>query len=233
MLRQLHADLHAARDPAKAAFFPRFFRTGKGEYGEGDVFLGVTVPRMRAVAKAHRDLGLQDIERLLADPIHERRLTGLFILVSRYERGDDATKKETVAFYLDHLAGVNNWDLVDATAYKILGDWLLRTNNDAQMDQMTASANLWERRIAIVATLAFIRAGRLEPTFRMSTRLISDKYDLLHKAVGWMLREAGKRDASALRRYLDTHAARLPRTALRYALERLPNKDRRHYMALR
>ena len=224
-------DLRALAAPAKAAFFPRFFKTGKGQYGEGDIFIGVTVPNVRTVAKKHRDLRLTDIEKLLADPIHEVRLCALLILVSQYERGEEKQKKQIVDFYLSHRKHVNNWDLVDASCYKILGDWLVRKDDPSKLKILAKSTDLWTQRIAMVSTLAFIRAGQSQPTMDIATILLDHQHDLIHKAAGWMLREMGKKDEQSLRRFLDSYAAVMPRTMLRYALEKLDPVRRAVYMA--
>jgi 3-methyladenine DNA glycosylase AlkD len=233
MLTALKRDLAAKADKEKAAFFPRFFKAGKGEYAEGDVFIGVTVPDVRMIAKAYRDLPLTDIEALLADKIHERRLAALEILVMRFERGDDAAREEAVRFYLFHLDRVNNWDLVDGSAPYLLGEWLADGNGDeALLDTMARSTHLWTQRVAIVSTYAFIKRGTLQPTFRIATILLRHPHDLIHKAVGWMLREAGKKDRSALETFLDKHAATMPRTMLRYALEKFEPAARVWYMGM-
>lgn len=237
MLASLKRDLQAKANKEKAAFFPRFFKAGKGEYAEGDVFIGVTVPDIRAVAKAYRDLPFSDIEILLADKIHERRYVALEILVMQFERGDTKQRAAVTKFYLSHLGGVNNWDLVDTSAPYILGEWLLETGDDTLLDTLAASSNLWEQRIAIVATYAFIRAAgihesRLQPTFRIAKTLLHHKHDLIHKAVGWMLREAGKKDRPALEKFLTKHASTMPRTALRYAIEKFEPATRARYMAM-
>ncbi len=222
-------ELKLLADPDKAAFFPRFFKTGPGQYGEGDVFMGVTVPNMRVVAKQFRDLPLKEIETLLDDEVHELRLTGLLILVWQFERGDEARRKIIVKFYLSHLKRVNNWDLVDSSASYILGASLIGKDT-AVLDRMAVSKHLWTQRVAIVATHAFIRKGELSHTFRISKILLSHKHDLIHKAVGWMLREAGKRDEKALRTFLDKHRSSMPRTALRYAIERFDEPVRKRYL---
>lgn len=219
----------AKRDPIKAAFFPRFFKAGKGEYAEGDKFLGVTVPEQRLIAKKFRDLPLKSIESLLKDRYHEVRLTALLILTMQYDKADQKAKKEIVDFYLSHLNFINNWDLVDASAYRIVGDWLIERDRSI-LYRFAKSSHLWTRRISIVSTYAFIRRGDLGDTFKIAEALLKDKHDLMHKAVGWMLREAGKRDQHALHLFLKEHRARMPRTMLRYAIERFPEATRRQYL---
>jgi 3-methyladenine DNA glycosylase AlkD len=221
-------------DPEKAAFFPRFFKTGPGEYGEGDRFLGVTVPNMRKVAKTYGDLTLDEIGQLLDSPWHEERFTGLAILVAQYQKGDDGAKQRAYDFYMAHTARVNNWDLVDSTAEFIVGPYL--DGRPEQMDalrRLAASELVWERRIAMLATFAYIKQGRADEALQIIDLLIDDQHDLMRKAVGWMLREIGKRvDRQLLLEYLDRHAATMPRTTLRYALEHLDEAQKRHYMGL-
>ncbi len=221
--------LKALADSKKAAFFPRFFKAGKGEYAEGDRFLGVTVPLIRRVAKEHKALSRSGIVELLESPLHEVRLAGLEILVMQFEHADRAEQHRIVDLYLSRLDRVNNWDLVDGSAPYILGEWLIGT--DARtLDELAASTHLWTQRVAIVSTWAFIRRGDLKPTFRIARALLGHPHDLIHKAVGWMLREAGKKDTAALRKFLDEHAATMPRTALRYAIERFDAALRRKYL---
>lgn len=225
-------DLRSYADAEKATFFPRFFKTGKGEYGEGDRFIGVTVPHIRFVAKVHPELSLRDLSTLLKSPIHEDRLLALIILTRQFAKGDEACRREIYRFYLDHTDRINNWDLVDLSAHKIVGAYL-DGKNDKALDTLAKSKNLWERRIAIISTFHFLYKGDCSKTFRIADFLLSDTHDLIHKAVGWMLREAGKRCShTELERYLDRHAPRMPRTMLRYAIERLPAGKKRKYMAV-
>jgi 3-methyladenine DNA glycosylase AlkD len=211
-----------------------FFKTGKGEYGEGDRFWGVTVPEERIIAKANRDLKFTEIEKLLKHPFHEARLTGLFILVYKYEKTDDKPKKKIYNFYIRNLKAVNNWDLVDTTAPQIIGDYLERNKKEKKiLYKLSESKNLWERRIAIVSTWYFIRKNDFTDTLKISEKLLKDKEDLIHKAVGWMLREVGKRNEKTLLKFLDKHVKRMPRTALRYSLERLSENKRKYYMSVK
>jgi 3-methyladenine DNA glycosylase AlkD len=227
----VRADLARAADPGRAKVLAGFFKTGPGQYAEGDVFLGLRVGDQRAVARKYRDLPPGEIERLLHTRIHEERLTALIILVDQYERGDAKAKAACVRLYLANLRWVNNWDLVDSSAHQILGDHLL-TRDRRRLLRLARSKVLWERRVAMVATYAFIVAGDAEPTFEIARLLLSDEHDLIHKAAGWMLREVGKRvSADRLRAFLDEHAADLPRTALRYAIERFPESERRAWLA--
>ena len=228
-LAHLQKELAQASDQERARNLAWFFKTGKGEYGEGDVFCGITVPVMRKIAKRHLYLKLSDIKKLLGSPIHEHRSVGLEILVFQYEAGDAATKDKLFYFYLKNTSYVNNWDLVDASAPYIVGEQLLSKSRES-LYQLARSSNLWERRIAIVATLALIRNDQLKDTFAISKLLLNDRHDLIHKAVGWMLRETGKRSTSALLNFLEENYAALPRTALRYAIERLPEAQRKRIL---
>lgn len=223
-------------NPEKAAFFPYFFKTGKGEYGEGDQFLGITVPEQRHIAKKYITLArLEDIAALLESPIHEHRLTALLILVGKYMKGSEEEKTELFHFYLAHTKGVNNWDLVDSSARIIVGEYLLGHSSDPQKTpalllEMCTSPVLWERRIAIIATFAWIKKGVVHPTFDIVLQLLQDPHDLIHKACGWMLREAGKKDREALIDFLVLHKKSMPRTMLRYAIERMDQETKKEMM---
>ena len=222
-------DIRAAANPAKAKVLAGFFKTGRGHYGEGDRFLGLTVPVSRAIARRHAGLALRDIEQFLHSKIHEERLIGLLVLVHRFRLGDDAARKAVYDFYLRHAERADNWDLVDLSADKIVGTWLPDRPKDVLLT-FAKSPNLWRRRIAIVSTFAFIRAGRLDDTFRIADVLLKDSHDLIHKATGWMLREAGKRDKAALVAYLAPRYKAMPRTMLRYAIEKFPEPERKRYL---
>ena len=197
-----------------------FFKTGKGEYGAGDVFIGVSVPDLRRVAKMFSDLTLSEIKKLLQSKIHEERLFALIILTEQFPRSDEKKKKEIYKFYLASTKWVNNWDLVDTSAYKIVGEYLMDKNR-AVLVKLANSKNIWERRIAIVSTFQFIRRGQFDDTLNIATILLTDTHDLIHKAVGWMLREVGKKDTVVLEDFLIKHYKTMPRTMLRYAIERL------------
>lgn len=216
---------------SRAEISQRFFKTGKGQYGEGDVFIGVTVPDVRIVAKQYKDLSLEHIEKLLKSKIHEDRLLALLILVEQFKKGTEAQQKSIARFYLAQLDRVNNWDLVDLSADKILGAWLYERSR-TPLYKLVRSKNLWERRVAIISTFYFIRHHDFKDTLRLAEMLLNDQHDLMHKAVGWMLREVGKRDEAVLLKFLDKHAIVMPRTALRYALERLPEAHRKYYLKL-
>ena len=198
----------------------RFYKTGKGDYAEGDQFLGVRVPEIRKVAKRFSELGLEEIEQLMQSPFNEERFCALCILVERYQKGDAQEKDLVFRFYLAHLTYVNNWNLVDASAHLIVGAHLFRRDR-GRLISMAKSEDLWERRVAIVATWYFIRKNDLDWTFTLAKLLMDDDHDLIQKATGWMLREAGKKDEAMLIKYLDQYAECIPRTMLRYATERL------------
>lgn len=234
-VKDLMRELKASGDAQKGLFLQRFFKTGPGQYAAGDVFLGLTVPQQRQIAKKYRDLPLASLQELLDSPIHEFRLSALFIMVWRYEQAADLREKKKIAdFYYKNRRQVNNWDLVDLSAPNIFGDYLLVTNQGmGRLIKMTASKDLWERRIAMLSTFAFIKAGRTEETFTIAKHLMGDRHDLIHKAVGWMLREAGKRVSEGeLGCFLDEHALQMPRTMLRYAIERFTPERRRYYLKL-
>ncbi len=228
--RNLARDLAQAADPQRAANLAWFFKTGKGQYGEGDRFLGIPVPIQRKIALRYANLPLTDIARLLASALHEHRFAALEILVAQYERATDEARDEIFAFYLQQAHRVNNWDLVDTSAPYIVGEHL-KTRSRSLLDELASSENLWERRIAIVSTLAFLKHGEIEDTFRIAGKLLSDKHDLIHKAVGWALRETGKVSRPALVAFLRKHYRKIPRTALRYAIEHFPPERRKLILA--
>ena len=206
-----------------------FFKTGKGEYGEGDKFLGIKVPQIREIAKANKDLTFEEIQKALKSKFHEERLCALLILVERNSKSNEKTREETVKFYLDNIKYINNWDLVDLTAPKILGKHLLNRNRKI-LFEFAKSENLWERRISILATFWFIREKQYRDSLKIAKMLLNDEHDLIHKAVGWMLRELGKRDLETEEEFLKKHYKKMPRTMLRYAIEKFPEKKRLAYL---
>lgn len=216
-------------DPQKAEREQYFFKTQAGGYGAGDRFIGLSVPAVRAVAKDFKDLSMAEVRKLLTSPIHEHRQAALIIITNRAKRADQAGKKRLYDFYMAHTNRINNWDLVDISCRDVVGGYLIDKSRQP-LYELARSENIWERRIAIVSTWAFIRQRDLADTFKISEMLMTDKHDLIHKAVGWMLREAGKRDRPALLGFLDKHAHELPRTALRYSIEHLPLAQKLHYM---
>ena len=230
--RQVTKDLNEASDKAKSVTLARFFKTGPGEYGEGDRFFCVSVPKQRIIAKKYQDLPFSEVKKLLISPWHEHRLTGLLILAYRFSVSEMAQKREIFDFYLVHTERINNWDLVDVTAPGIVGEYLVESGSDSGLlRRLAKSQSLWERRIAIVSTFAWIRRGKYQECFEIAEILLHDSHDLIQKAVGWMLREVGKRcGTESLRDFLDRHACEMPRTMLRYAIERFPENVRQAYL---
>ena len=229
MLNNLKKDLARFGNPKNAKILSGFFKTGRGQYGYGDVFLGVKVPETRIVAKKFNELNLKDLKKLLSSKIHEERLCALLILVEQYKKSDSKNKKVIVDFYLQNTQKVNNWDLVDLSADNILGNYLIDKDKSV-LYELVKSQNLWERRISIVSTFAFIRNNKFDDTIKISEILLNDKHDLIQKAVGWMLREIGKRDKNVLIKFLNKNYKKMPRTMLRYAIERLDKKRKESYM---
>ncbi len=242
MYKNISQELNKLKNPAKAKILQRFFKTGKGEYGEGDIFLGIVVPKQRKVVKKYfKQVSLNDVQKLLNSKIHEYRLVGVLILVEKFkkcchpERSDGIpSKKDIFNFYLKNTSKINNWDLVDLSAPNIVGRYLLNNKNNIKiLYKLAKSKNLWERRIAVLATFAFIKENKFADTIKIAEILLSDKHDLIHKAVGWMLRETGKRDERELINFLNKHTLKMPRTMLRYSIERLPEKLRKYYLNLK
>lgn len=228
MLLELRSELQALSDPAKAKVLQRYFKTAPGEYGEGDVFMGIAVPQLRAISKKYKELSLPDIRILLYSKVHEERLVALLILVMKYNNEQD--KESLVQFYFDNIRQVNNWDLVDLSASNIIGLHLLQKKDRSLLYKLAASDNLWEKRTAILATHSFIRSNDFEDTIRICRILLHDDSDLIQKAVGWTLREVGKRSMSLEEEFLKRHYKKMKRTALRYAIERFPETKRRAYL---
>lgn len=225
-------EIKKSSDAERAGNLTRFFKTGKGEYGEGDVFLGITVPTLRLISKKYQNLELRDLQKLLDSKIHEHRLSALMILRFKYSAFDKASadkQKSIVKFYLKNTKKINNWDLVDLSCHYILGNWLLDKDRKI-LYELAKSKNLWEKRIAIIATFAFIHENQFDDTLKISSILINDKHDLIHKAVGWALREVGKKEKKTEINYLDKHYKTMPRTMLRYAIERFSDNERKHYL---
>lgn len=216
--------------PANVEILQRFFKTGPGQYAAGDRFIGVKLPNLRVVCRECRDVPMASVRTLLRSDIHEERLLALLVLVDAFKCADEAGKRRIYECYLEHTTFINNWDLVDSSAAQIVGAWL-RGRSKKPLTALARSASLWDRRIAIIATFDYIRRGELDETFRIADLLLHDEHDLIHKAVGWMLREAGKRHGAAERRFLASRYASMPRTMLRYAIERFPEGERKKYLA--
>lgn len=223
--KTITSELQALSNAEKREIFPSFFKAGKGEYGEGDRFLGVTVPNIRAIAKLHKDISIEEIRELIQSEWHEVRLCALIIMVEKSKKKDEALRKELFNLYLSQTKRINNWDLVDLSCRFIVGEYLLDKSRDI-LYQLAHSPLLWDNRIAIVSTYAFIRKGQLEDTYALSDLMMQHPHDLMHKAIGWMLREAGKRDSNRLYDYVMSHRADMPRTMLRYAIEKFSPKER-------
>ena len=231
-VKKIRTELRALADPVIAEHSARFFKTGPGEYGEGDRFLGIRVPVTRKVARKHRGTPLRTMLSLLKSRYHEERLLAVLMMVDAFQRRDEATRKTIYEAYLDHATYVNNWDIVDSSAHKIVGAWLWDQSKAARkiLHELANSEVLWERRIAVIATFYFIDKGDFKDSLRLARNLLKDQHDLIHKAVGWMLREIGNRDREAETAFLDKHYKRMPRTMLRYAIEKYPEKRRRAYL---
>lgn len=227
-MKKIAQEIKKYSDREKAKFLQRFFKTGKGEYGEGDIFLGINVPVQRKIAKQFSDLTLDNLQTLLNSKFHEERLIALLILIEKYKKSDD--KKEIFEFYLDNLkkGNINNWDLVDLSAPNIFGNYLL--DKDRKILYELAKGDLWEKRVAIVSCFSFIRNNEFNDSLKISEILLDDKHDLIHKAVGWMLREVGKRNKKVLNDFLDEHYLKMPRTMLRYSIEKFDEDERKKYL---
>jgi 3-methyladenine DNA glycosylase AlkD len=230
-VKDIHDEVGRLADPERAMILQRFFKTGPGQYGEGDIFAGITVPGVRKLVRKHRDIPLKATAELLQSPIHEERLLALLILVEKYRRGDEAIRKRIYGLYRKNTRLINNWDLVDLSAEHIVGAYLDGTDR-APLYRLARSKSLWERRIAILATFHDIKRGMPDHTLALADILMADRHDLIHKAVGWMLREVGKRcSPDTLREFLQTRYRNMPRTMLRYAIEHFPAEERAAYLA--
>lgn len=230
LVLQIRKDFRSVASEERARISMRFFKTGKGQYGEGDKFLGIAVPDMRRIVKKYRDASREDLLVFLHSKFHEERLLALLVLVDQFAREKEKAKKEIFDIYLNNTKYINNWDLVDLTADRIVGAYLENRPKNILL-KLSKSKLLWERRISILATFHFIKKGKSEWTLKIAEKLLNDKEDLMHKAVGWMLREVGKRCSEDVEcDFLDKHVTKMPRTALRYAIERFEPKKRKHYM---
>ncbi len=233
-IKAIKKELNSLANKKQAEISQRFFKTGKGEYGEGDIFLGIKVPVQRKVAVRFEDLTLKNIEQLLHSGIHEYRLTAIIILVNQFKKADEELKEKIYKLYLRNAKWVNNWDLVDSSAHYIVGEYLFNKPRDILL-RLAKSKTLWERRIAVISTFAFIRYNDFKDIIKLAEILLNDKHDLMHKACGWMLRETGKKSENGeeeLIKFLNKHALKMPRTMLRYAIERLPETKRKYYLGL-
>jgi 3-methyladenine DNA glycosylase AlkD len=228
-LEEIHGNLLKASSKEDAANLQRYFKTGPGEYGEGDKFIGIRVGPLRALANKFRDLSLGDVEQLLQSVFHEERMLALLILVNQYQRGDTKNHRKVYDLYLENIQHINNWDLVDVSAPRIVGAYLSERSRKP-LYRLAKSRHLWSRRVAIMATLWFIRSDDFSDTFAIADVLMEDDHDLIHKAVGWMLREVGNRDQKSEEQFLKKRYKKMPRTMLRYAIEKFPKTKRRKYL---
>jgi 3-methyladenine DNA glycosylase AlkD len=228
-LKKIKDELQQLGNPAHAKVLRGFFKTGKGEYGEGDVFRGIKIPVLRKLAKKYQDMTCAEVEKLLTSKFHEDRMLALLLLMGNYSKANDAGKKQIYTMYLRNTRFINNWDLVDVSAHHIVGHYLMDKKREP-LYRLARSETLWERRIAIIATFHYIRQNMFDDTLKIAGMLIDDTHDLMHKAVGWMLREVGKRDLQSEEQFLKTHYRQMPRTMLRYAIERFPEAKRRAYL---
>ena len=227
--KEIKKRLHKLGNKKRAENSARYFKTGPGEYGEGDIFLGIRVPELRKLAKEYRYIPLSEAEKLLRSPIHEERLLALLIFVLLFSKGDPSTQKEIYTLYLNNTKFINNWDLVDTSAQHIVGIFLM-DKSKKPLYRLAKSTNIWERRIAIMSTFHFIRQNVFSETLTIAQMLLCDKEDLIHKAVGWMLKEIGKRDLKIEEDFLKSRYNKMPRTMLRYAIEKFPAAKRRRYL---
>lgn len=232
--KSITGELKSFSNLKKAEIFPRFFKAGKGEYGYGDIFWGITVPNIRLVAKKYyKDIQITDVKELVESPIHEVRLLGYIILTYKFEKEDIVGKEKIFNFYIENLKGVNNWDIVDLSCPNIVGEYLyLNPQRKDILYTLVKSNDLWKQRISIVSTYSFIRRNMFEDTLKVSKILLTHKHDLIHKAVGWMLREVGKRDINVLREFLNENISSMSRTTLRYSIERMDEKERKMYLSI-
>lgn len=229
MINQLKKELKQIANPNRAKHESRYFKTGKGEYGEGDIFLGIDTLNKRKLAKKYSQLSLKDIKYLISSKFHDYRFVALVILINKYQKGDERKRKQIFNFYLKNIKYVNNWDLVDISAPNIIGDYLLDKDRKT-LYQLVKSKSLWKKRIAVLATFRFIKENQFEDTLKISEILLNDHHDLIHKAVGWMLREVGKKDQIEEERFLLRYYQKMPRTMLRYAIERFKENKRQFYL---
>ena len=230
-MNKIKIELNKLKNKEKANILQRFFKTAKGQYGEGDIFLGITVPQSRDIAKKYLNCSYEELQELLDSKIHEHRLTALLILVEKYKKVFLTEKKKIFKFYLKNFKNINNWDLVDLSAPKIIGDYIFHNRNlEKNLSNWARSKDLWTKRISIVSTHYFIKEEDFTNTIKISKMLLRDEHDLIHKAVGWMLREVGKKDEETLKKFLNENLNKMPRTALRYAIEKFPEEQRKKYL---
>lgn len=231
-LNEFKRDFKKTSKPAIIPILQRFFKTGPGEYGEGDIFAGIKVPPCRELARKYKDLSFGDLQKLIRSPIHEERTIALMILTMQFKKADEALQTKIYKFYFKNLKGINNWDLVDGSAPYIVGPYLFERDRKI-LFKLARSKKLWEKRIAMLSTYYFIRQKDYADALKIAEILLHDKHDLMHKAVGWMLREIGNRDPATEKKFLNKHAATMPRTTLRYAIEKFPEAERQKYLKMK
>lgn len=231
-IKKWEEELREVSRPEKKQILSSFFKSGKGEYGEGDVFLGINVGDNRSISQKYSTLSFNELGEMLSNEIHEFRLAALLALIKKSAKSDEATNKGIVNFYLSNTQYINNWDLVDLSAPQIIGQYQLKHPEADLTTPLSNSENMWERRIAIVSTLTLIRANKLDTALQLAEKYLSAKEDLIHKATGWILREVGKKDLEALRQFLNKNVKKMPRTALHYSIERMDKEERQHYIKL-
>lgn len=229
---EIQKELEAFADPIKKVFLPRFFKTGEGEYGAGDKFLGVVVPKTRIVAKRYKEETFEVIAHLLSSEWHEVRLCALIMMCERFKKVNEQARREICQFYLSHTVSINNWDLVDLSAPGIVGTYLSDKEDDERKElyRLAQSSWLWDQRIAVVSTITFIRQSDFIDIIRLAEQLMQHPHDLMHKAIGWMLREMGKKNEDILRAFLEQHADKMPRTMLRYSIEKFDEEERQYFL---
>ena len=232
-IKSLRNEIKKSANPQKVKILQKFFKTGNGQYGEGDIFIGLMVPESRKISKKYLNLTFKEISILLSSKIHEERLICLLILVDKFKKATQNEQEKFFRFYIKHAKKVNNWDLVDLSAPNILGTYLLGTPNRQILYKLARSDNIWKKRISIIATLTFIRNAQFDDTLRLAEILIFDNNDLIHKAVGWMLREVGKRDEILLEQFLEKYCKVMPRTTLRYAIEKFSKQKRKNFLEMK
>jgi 3-methyladenine DNA glycosylase AlkD len=229
MLHPAQKELRQLSNKEKATILKKFFKTKKGEYGEGDLFLGITVPKIRKIARKYSDIYVKELLEILSSKFHEERFLALVILENKFRKAEDQEK--IFKIYLKNIKHINNWDLVDISAPKIIGSFLFEKDKTI-LYKLAKSKNIWKKRIAIISTLFFIKKGKTKDTYKLASILLKDKEDLIHKACGWMLREAGKNNQELLENFLQTNIRKIPRTTLRYSIEKMSNSKRKHYLKL-
>lgn len=232
--KQLIDEVKSFANPKEAEGSSRYFKTGPGEYGEGDKFYGLTLTQVRGIVKKYwKDISLEELQKTIEWPFHEVRTVTLLILVDKYAKADDKTRKAIVDFYTKNIKYINNWDLVDISAHKIIGHYSYNNNDYSIIEKLSNSGHLWSERVSVISNWYIIKQGNFELIQKLAVKFMDHKHDLMHKAVGWMLRELGKQDDKILKKFLDANAAKLPRTALRYSLEKFDKETRQHYMKLK